>query len=1110
MANIEVYSVSAINTLRGGYSDPYYRVRQFREGYEQGFYFNKIYALNNVIDSSINNHTSQYLTSKQSIGSMFSVEAKYIPVKTLTTQITFNTLYNTQNPKYLYIYKNTQEGYENVSTHRVLLTSFTGFENNTYFELEFIDNLLLRVKHNNGKADYYMNYYKDLNQVLFVKYSSEATSVTAESVDTFRYLIDTDGYMQLFKKTDTGNRILTLSSVSEPVGSQILSFVPVEPGRSYRNDNNILKINYTRTDISNKTNSSWVSYDVNKLNNLQINENKSIFDRTDQYILHTNVNESLTEANLNYITLNNIRSEKNYIKRGSNIVSSDPYIPSVEFRDYMSLQTGNSQEKGTDNIALTYVWYDKDIKVTNGTDTYFTAPSSIYPYDKLNINDTKFVQNGSLAGFAPNVADNIYQLRKNNSNYSDGRYLCTWLSGGRNTTGIWVDRYYYPDYVLKKTAMEGRPLYTPSFDSPVDQVNFADNNHVASMAFFDKKSDLCIEPDCTYKYSRVGTDDINGYVNSTSPLVSTFTNFYDIKNNIQGYDSNLMYYDGSRYNKFSVSESINDSNAFTVSFDLFIDPEKKYGYQILGNLTNRGFGVINDEEITPFIYTYGDNRLKVYNTDLTRLYTTEFDSTILDVIQGSGLGDYFVSCNGGFIYRVNTLGVKVRKEQLDIVGYINYFYDGYFIYFLQKKPNSTTEYIVKKVNSDNLEVIETITPNQFKSFSQFAGYYNDVNSIVVFDNKVYILPGADIKFFKPGIVYYTVNGNVLVKHDIKLDQITPLIESKSGIIDFTIDDTSIYVLHNYKILSKYNLSLELTAKVDFSTNLPNTTLESIDIIKQYPSIYSSAPKEDLVLSYRDTSNKKYLYTVSNSTTVNTGISSSTVIPNSKSNRYNATNYNFFRSYDSNSNIKFKLTLTNYLSSEDIIYKDIAFDYTVLDRGYHTFTYRFDPIQGNITLFVDGSLYTNLTVPPGKYAIQNILNDDFYVGTAGFYNNTDLASYLRQPGYYYSTDIKVKNLFIYDRPLRDDEILALDIYDTPINDLVLSVPAGQRNNIEEIERYFKLVPKNSSSKDINIYVKNTGITNIDMQNNIKNIILQESSAILPLGVNINDIQFIDYK
>jgi hypothetical protein len=129
---------------------------------------------------------------------------------------------------------------------------------------------------------------------------------------------------------------------------------------------------------------------------------------------------------------------------------------------------------------------------------------------------------------------------------------------------------------------------------------------------------------------------------------------------------------------------------------------------------------------------------------------------------------------------------------------------------------------------------------------------------------------------------------------------------------------------------------------------------------------------------------------------------------------------------------------------------------------------------------------------------------------GIVNGLDLASYLQQPGYYFlRNNNKLRKLLIYDRALRADEIVALSVSKDPINDLVLSIPCGQRNNIEEIERYFRYLPV-SSSKSINIYVKNTGITNTEFKNNIKTIILDQAASSLPVGVKINDIQFIDFK
>jgi len=99
--------------------------------------------------------------------------------------------------------------------------------------------------------------------------------------------------------------------------------------------------------------------------------------------------------------------------------------------------------------------------------------------------------------------------------------------------------------------------------------------------------------------------------------------------------------------------------------------------------------------------------------------------------------------------------------------------------------------------------------------------------------------------------------------------------------------------------------------------------------------------------------------------------------------------------------------------------------------------------------------------------------------------------------------------IYNRPVSNDTVAALTLLGKKIDQLVLSMPAGQRNNLEQIERFFKFSQTNSS-KLIDIYIKNLNVTNIDFRNNIINNILAQATSLLPIGVTINNINFVDFK
>ena len=91
--------------------------------------------------------------------------------------------------------------------------------------------------------------------------------------------------------------------------------------------------------------------------------------------------------------------------------------------------------------------------------------------------------------------------------------------------------------------------------------------------------------------------------------------------------------------------------------------------------------------------------------------------------------------------------------------------------------------------------------------------------------------------------------------------------------------------------------------------------------------------------------------------------------------------------------------------------------------------------------------------------------------------------------------------LYQQP----NIYALNLLDSKIDRLVLSIPHGQRNNKATIERFYKLGRNNSSNK-IDVVVNNFDISDERILSQIRLNILEEAGDQLPAGVEINSIQF----
>jgi hypothetical protein len=1098
-------SVSSISFPIAEYDDRFVELEQYSSKLEQEFVVNNIAALEGAKDVKTNNYSSFYMTDKSKLTDFVTVSSLAANTsKSITTKLGFKQPGN-QPDLYFYIFNTNGESQtdDQKSLGLVNLPEDNTFKNNYFFEIEALDNNLCRIKHNNGLYDFYLNWNATYSSFVFYQSVDDYKDISTERGDVFRYTLDSDGYLQLYK---LNNGVLNIVTNVEGV----ITLQPFVVGSLNRGASNLINIDYSLDDNKQFTNNSFVSYDITRASNLIIDSEVSSTNLDSQYMFVSNYNTiSADKMPINYLTLDTNRSEFNYIKRGSNMTDAEDGIdPTI--REYNNIYSGVNQEKGLEKLTLNYQFYDKDVFIENGSDTVFTAPSSIYPFDKLNINDSAFANNGSFAGPTPTLADKVYVKRIDTTQYDNGRFLCTWLSGSDlNAGGVWVDRYYYPDKITKLAALSATARYRTALNDSVDGINTGVVDSVlAKEKFFDKKSDVAIEPNVKIKYERIGNADIQAIVDASSPLVSAYDGYFSSKT-VRGETENIcnefvgrdFTFDGTNYVTFDVHNSIDDAKAFTLNFDMYLDASNKYGFELIGNNTNRGFGIFQDQTVTPFVHVVSGNTLYIYNTDFVLLNKVVFKTKIKNVFKRQALDDYIVTAAGNLYYKVNTQGNKIKLDcGSEILDYYGYNQEHDHIDFINS---------AQKVQRFDVNTFDTVTLSA-KEFDVYENEFCLYDNVIDYNDKVYKLPGSNVNWETDSTAFYQV-GNYIVKHD--LDNEPQAFLKCTDLKDFIVEGNVIIILKDNEYF-KFNTSgvFDLSGSID-SIVIENSTTDaltlsggkfiSVDYVNEY---VAGVQYKYPVFLAEDASNN--LYAAKGGPTSLSAFSLDvTTASNTKDTKL--TNYNNLdHVYDSES-IDFKLTLKNYLDSEDNLTQTISFSPSAYDPGFYNFTYRLDTLQGNASLYINGKLHDNQTFAPGKYQIQDIFSDQLFIGSTGFQSDLDLATYLRQPQYYYSRDLTIRNPYVYDRAIDTELIYALYLVNTAVDDIVLSLPAGQRTSKTEIQQFFKFNRTNSSNL-IDIVVRNINITDETTRGSIKASILAEANKFVPVGVKINDIKFIDYE
>jgi hypothetical protein len=444
-------------------------------------------------------------------------------------------------------------------------------------------------------------------------------------------------------------------------------------------------------------------------------------------------------------------------------------------------------------------------------------------------------------------------------------------------------------------------------------------------------------------------------------------------------------------------------------------------------------------------------------------------------------------------------------------------------YIATYRENDTVYYLRSAAQVDGYNIYNEQISTQVATTR--SGESN-VKSLVVKQGVAHAFQGYTAKPFDDTSVMYITDDNTLVKDTYDFTSKTTLLSSHSYIRDFFIDEQqNYYVIHNKSSLTKFNkdrivdYTMKISASASYFVNVVPLTadpeLMTVDKVREYTN---TGLKQYPIVLGRINTGQMFLARVDDNTSLLSNVTmlplSGTFYPHNDTRHvnYNLTNYTHLHQKYKNRSLEllFKLTLKNIYNNQDVIQVEIPVDTTVFTTGSHHFVFRLNTTMGKVSLFVDGREHKTINIPPVNYTFQDITQESMCVGATYFYNNIPLFVKLRQPNYYMINNCNIKQFRIYDKAITDDEIRLLTYNNTKMGDLMLSLPCGQRNEIDQIERIFSFNVPGNRSNYINVIVKDTNINNAQLQQRVSEVLTEKLKKVLPVATKINSIKFKSTK
>jgi hypothetical protein len=650
----------------------------------QGLTLNKYKIFENLNDLKVKNYSVNILTDEIDFNDFFKYDLdKNFKFLDFNTSITFNALNSLSAISFLDFDRN--QSFTDSGTN---LGNYTGAENQS-FVLDFVDEKLCTIKAVDNGIEKFLTVLEEQSNE--VKFTSLTNNYISTSSFLFEYDFDkTNLFITLFKTLTGGDfKILAPAGLGTP-GAGLSGISLLSPTNSSC-DTGVIKISKQMPLISKDDLNSFVFYD----NDHNIS-NETLKNRKNNYLgwypyeitaLSGNPDEGQSQRFINVLDFMNLRNQV------SNDNFVNPTLPlsgnETNQKKYSSLLNVDNKEFENEEMLLGYNFYTKEYNFLPDKYTKFTLPDSLFPYRRLNINDSNLSKAGSHAGESPYFSDKVFKLldanknenkgagdlvnlfelqreikveitsqngkvgvkenpdaggflllqngfRLGNEDFNDpqdvennGSILCSWLSGNNNEEGIWFDRYYNPKRVSYLAAITG--VNDQAFEKQTQAKKYFVQNGLETI-YYDIKSNLVFEPRSTYFYQRIGNKYINEIIDGLDYRLLKDT--FNVKLSSQELlNENELVFDKKGYD--ITNFDLIKLKDFNISFDLNLDTLNSLdNYQIFGNLYQDGFSLKNNFYFTPFVFLPHGNKLSIYDKDFNLLTENTYTSisAIKDVL----------------------------------------------------------------------------------------------------------------------------------------------------------------------------------------------------------------------------------------------------------------------------------------------------------------------------------------------------------------------------------------------------------------------------------------------------------------------------------------------